>query len=194
MLTLFKKIFTWWNQDTFGTRLKTIFFGKLAGTDQFGNKYYEDKKGKRWVIYSDVIDASKIPVEWYSWIHFTPNKIEKKHELEKYDWQKPHQSNLTGTEKAYYPNKNKENPQGDFGIRQSKLNLSGNIKYTYSGLSCVNLNSLKNLTVRHNKLGQLYRDWAIKEFLSGEVYYGNWIDVGTHERLQEARSLVKNQT
>ena len=50
MLTLFKKIFTWWNQDTFGTRLKTIFFGKLAGTDQFGNKYYEDKKGKRWVI------------------------------------------------------------------------------------------------------------------------------------------------
>jgi NADH:ubiquinone oxidoreductase subunit len=82
MLTLFKKIFTWWNQDTFGTRLKTIFFGKLAGTDQFGNKYYEDKKGKRWVIYSDVIDASKIPVEWYSWMHFTPNKIEKKHELE----------------------------------------------------------------------------------------------------------------
>ena len=108
MLTLLKKIFTWWNQDTFGTRLKTIFFGKLAGTDQFGNKYYEDKKGKRWVIYSDVIDASKIPVEWYSWMHFTPNKIEKKHELEKYDWQKPHQSNLTGTEEAYYPNKNKD--------------------------------------------------------------------------------------
>ena len=108
MLTLLKKIFTWWNQDTFGTRLKTIFFGKLAGTDHFGNKYYEDKKGKRWVIYFDVIDASKIPVEWYSWIHFTPNKIEKKHELEKYEWQKPHQSNLTGTEEAYYPNKNKD--------------------------------------------------------------------------------------
>ena len=108
MLTLFKKIFTWWNQDTFGTRLKTIFFGKLAGTDQFGNKYYEDKKGKRWVIYSDVIDASKIPVEWYSWMHFTPNKIEKKHELEKYEWQKPHQENLTGTDAAYYPNKNQD--------------------------------------------------------------------------------------
>ena len=38
MLTLLKKIFTWWNQDTFGTRLKTIFFGRLAGTDQFGNE------------------------------------------------------------------------------------------------------------------------------------------------------------
>ena len=36
------------------------------------------KKEKRWVIYADEIDASKIPIEWYSWIHFTPNKIEKK--------------------------------------------------------------------------------------------------------------------
>ena len=108
MLTLLKKIFTWWNQDTFGTRLKTIFFGKLVGSDELGNKYYESKNGKRWVIYADTIDASKIPIEWYSWMHFTPNKIEKTHELKKYDWQKPHQSNLTGTNKAYYPNKDKD--------------------------------------------------------------------------------------
>ena len=107
MLTLFKKLFIWWNQDTFGTKLKTIFFGNLVGEDSFGNKYYESKKGKRWVIYSDEIDASKIPVEWYSWIHFTPNKIEKEHKFNKYNWQKPHQPNLTGTEKSYYPNKNK---------------------------------------------------------------------------------------
>ena len=40
-------------------------------------------------------------------MHFTPNKIEKNHELKKYEWQKPHQSNLTGTDSAYYPNKNK---------------------------------------------------------------------------------------
>ena len=102
MLTLLKNIFTWWNRDTFGTRLKTIFFGKLVGSDELGNKYYENKNGKRWVIYANTIDASKIPVEWYSWMHFTPNKIEKNHELEKYDWQKPHQSNLTGTDDAYY--------------------------------------------------------------------------------------------
>ena len=107
MLTLLRKIFTWWNQDTFGTRLKTIFFGKLVGTDELGNKYYESKNGKRWVIYSNTIDASKIPVEWFSWIHFTPNKIEKNHDLKKYDWQKPHQHNLTGTNSAYYPNKDK---------------------------------------------------------------------------------------
>ena len=108
MLTLLKKIFTWWNQDTFGTRIQTIFSGKLVGKDNFGNRYYENKKGKRWVIYSDEIDASKIPVEWYSWIHHTPNIIEKNHNPDKYDWQKPHKSNQTGTDSAYYPNKKKD--------------------------------------------------------------------------------------
>ena len=108
MLTLLNKIFTWWNQDTLGTRLKTILFGKFVGSDDFGNRYYEGKNGKRWIIYSDEIDASKIPVEWYSWIHFTKNRIEKNHDLEKYKWQKPHQSNQTGTVNAYHPNKNND--------------------------------------------------------------------------------------
>ena len=110
MLTFIKKIFTWWNQETLGTKIFTIFFGKLVGTDKYGNKYYENKKKiKRWVIYNDEIDASKIPNEWYSWIHFTSNKIENVHELKKYEWQKPHLSNQTGTEDAYHPNKNDDN-------------------------------------------------------------------------------------
>ena len=70
-------------------------------------KYFESKKGKRCVIYSGDIDASKIPVEWYSWMHFTSNKIEKKHDLNKYNWQKPHKPNLTGTSEDYFPNKKK---------------------------------------------------------------------------------------
>jgi len=108
MLTFFKKIFIWWNQETLGTKLKTFFSGKLIGIDSLGNKYYESKAGKRWIIYSDEIDASKIPIEWYSWIHFTNNKIQNKHNLEKYDWQKPRQSNQTGTINAYHPNRNNE--------------------------------------------------------------------------------------
>ena len=40
--------------------IPNIFFGKLIGEDASGNKYYESKSGKRWVIYSAEIDASKI--------------------------------------------------------------------------------------------------------------------------------------
>ena len=108
MLTFVKQIFVWWNQATIGTHLKTIFFGKYVGKDSFGNKYYQNKSGNRWVIYKDEIDASKIPNEWFSWIHFTKNKIENVHEFQKYDWQKPHQSNQTGTDNSYHPNKYNE--------------------------------------------------------------------------------------
>ena len=105
MLTILKKIFTWWNQDTIGTKLYTFFYGKFVGRDNFGNKYYQSKTDKRWVIYKDEIDASKIPIEWYSWIHFIKNRIENNHVIKKYDWQKPHQSNQTGTDSSYHPQK-----------------------------------------------------------------------------------------
>tara|TARA_B100000945_G_C20416754_1_gene615567 strand:- start:2545 stop:2907 length:363 start_codon:yes stop_codon:yes gene_type:complete len=107
MLTIFEEIFIWWNRQTLGTRIYTLIFGKCVGQDEFGNKYYQNKKNSRWVIYKDEIDASKIPVEWYSWIHFTNNKIEKIHKFEKYKWQKSHKYNQTGTNKAYNPLKKK---------------------------------------------------------------------------------------
>ena len=105
MLTFFKQVFVWWNQQTLGTRIQTFLFGKFVGKDSYGNRYYENKTGKRWVIYSGEIDATKIPDEWYSWMHHTKNKIENEHELKKYTWQKEHVTNKTGTDKSYHPNK-----------------------------------------------------------------------------------------
>jgi len=106
MLTFLKQIFVWWNRQTIGTKLYTIFYGKYVGKDYFGNKYYENKKqNKRWVLYSSEVEASKISDNWYSWIHFIKNKIEVDTSLKKYNWQKPHLPNQTGTENAYHPNK-----------------------------------------------------------------------------------------
>ncbi len=106
MLTLLKQIFTWWNHQTLGTRISVFFFAKFVGRDIFGNKYYKTKNGKRMVIYNGEVDATKIPNEWYSWIHFIPNKIQNIHELKKFEWQKPHKPNLTGSDKAYSPKDN----------------------------------------------------------------------------------------
>jgi NADH:ubiquinone oxidoreductase 17.2 kD subunit len=64
----------WGNQETIGTKLQTIFFGKLVGKDSFGNKYYQSKSGKRRVNYKEEIDASKIPKEGFSGIHFNKKK------------------------------------------------------------------------------------------------------------------------
>ena len=40
MIKFLKIIFTWWNGQTIGTFLNTLFFGKLVGIDDSKNKYY----------------------------------------------------------------------------------------------------------------------------------------------------------
>ena len=102
MINFLKQIFTWWHKQTLGTFIYTLFTGKLAGIDEFGNKYYSNSKGKRWVIYESNVESSKIPPEWHSWIHFMNNKLPNK-DVKKYSWQKKFQENLTGTKNAYKP-------------------------------------------------------------------------------------------
>jgi len=102
MINFLKQIFTWWHKQTLGTFIYTLFTGKFAGKDQFGNKYYFNSKGKRWVIYNKNVEASKIPAEWHAWIHFI-GKNKPSNNEKKYSWQKNHQENLTGTNEAYKP-------------------------------------------------------------------------------------------
>ncbi len=76
-MSLISDLFTWWNGATLSTRLYTSRHGRLIGEDGFGNKYYEDKTGvgpagkaRRWVIYVGDAEASKVPPEWYGWLHY----------------------------------------------------------------------------------------------------------------------------
>ena len=113
MINLLKQIFTWWHKQTLGTFIYTLFFGKFIGFDQFGNKYYSNSKGKRWVIYKDEIESSKIPPEWHAWIHSSELKKPSQNS-KKFIWQKEHEENLTGTDKAY-------TPDGSLKFNQKKI-------------------------------------------------------------------------
>ena len=102
MISFFKQIFTWWHRQTIGTFIYTLFTGKLVGKDGFGNKYYSNSKEKRWVIYKNKVESSKIPPEWHLWIHFLTNNKPPSNSI-KFMWQKKHEENLTGTAKARKP-------------------------------------------------------------------------------------------
>ena len=113
VINFLKQIFTWWHKQTVGTFIYTLLAGKFIGNDQFGNKYYTSSKGKRWVIYKNSVEASKIPPEWHRWIHFITNN-KPSDNINKFKWQKKHEENLTGSIKAYKPegsltNKSKKN-------------------------------------------------------------------------------------
>ena len=103
-----KIIFTWWNRQTFGTFLKTLFFGKYVGSDEHGNKYYKSKKNERWVIYSKNIEATKITSDGFLWIHHTTDKVPDSND-KKHSWQKKHLENQTGTINSHKPVKIRKN-------------------------------------------------------------------------------------
>ena len=101
---LLKKIFTWWDGATIGTALFNWRNGVRVGADSQGNVYFHSKKGdKRWVMYNGANDASRIPPEWYSWIHHQIDGHPDEALPPPRKFQAPATANLTGTAGAYRP-------------------------------------------------------------------------------------------
>ena len=91
-----------------GTKIYTFFYGNFVGKDEKGNKYYSNHKdfsninAKRWVIFNGEIEATKIPAHWHAWLHKSID-VPPLNYSHKYDWQKDHQTNMTGTVDAHFP-------------------------------------------------------------------------------------------
>lgn len=83
-------------------KIKIKFCYKMIGSDDFGNQYYLDpKSSRRYVLYKGIVEASKVPANWHSWLHYTSNEIPPKTVI-KNSWQKTHLPNLTGTKLRYF--------------------------------------------------------------------------------------------
>ena len=100
----FGMLFSWWKSQTLGTWLHTKLSGNAVGTDDFGNRYFQNKDGsRRWVIYNGTVEASRVPPDWHGWLHHTYAEPPTRAPLKVRDFEQPHQPNLTGTEGAYKP-------------------------------------------------------------------------------------------
>ncbi len=101
---LFRELFTWWNGQTFGTRLFTARNGVRVGEDEQGNVYYRSEDGaRRWVIYNGEAEASKVPPDWHGWLHHTYAEPPTEAPLPRKSWEKGHLPNRTGSDAAYRP-------------------------------------------------------------------------------------------
>jgi len=103
-MSFIRMIFAWWHHATFGTLTTIWFSGTYVGTDKFGNRYYQSKKGKRrWVTYAGTVEASRVPPDWHGWLHHTFDDPPTKAPFKENSWEKEHAPNLTGTADAYRP-------------------------------------------------------------------------------------------
>ena len=107
---LFREIFVWWSGNSWGNRWMIWRHGRKVGEDELGNGYYEQRRGvgplgtpRRWVVYSGLAEASKVPPGWHGWLHHTLDKPPAEQIAPDRDWQLPHRPNLTGTAQAYRP-------------------------------------------------------------------------------------------
>jgi NADH:ubiquinone oxidoreductase subunit len=101
---MFKNMFTWWEGASFGTMLSTRRSGRQVGKDAHGNLYYAAKQGdRRWVIYNGPNDTSRIPADWYAWMHHQIDGVPDEALPPVRKFEKPREPNLTGTAQAYRP-------------------------------------------------------------------------------------------
>ncbi|MTI15797.1 NADH:ubiquinone oxidoreductase subunit NDUFA12 [Rhodobacteraceae bacterium RKSG542] len=104
MKTFLLQLFTWWGSETMGTRFFTWKKGIVVGDDEYGNRYYKERNGKRrWVIYNGEADASKIPPGWHGWMHHRTDVPPSESNYEPRDWELGHKPNPTGSPQAYRP-------------------------------------------------------------------------------------------
>ncbi|WP_026296634.1 NADH:ubiquinone oxidoreductase subunit NDUFA12 [Hirschia maritima] len=99
----------WWKNATVGTRFDVNRRAIFIGEDEWGNKFYEEKKPsqesrkRRYIIYNGAAEPSRVSADWHGWLHHTFDKPPTEEPLEKKSFEQPHQPNLTGTLMAYKP-------------------------------------------------------------------------------------------
>jgi NADH:ubiquinone oxidoreductase subunit len=112
-MSILSEIFSWWGGNTWGTRVTIWRQGRRVGEDDLGNTYYEQRKGvgpagplgrqRRWVVYKDLAEPSKVPPEWHAWLHYTVDSPPTAEAYRPKPWQRAHVPNMTGTREAYRP-------------------------------------------------------------------------------------------
>lgn len=89
---------TWWDGQTYGTKIFTSRHGTKVGEDGDGNVYYRNEDdSKRWVIFSGEIEASKIPPDWHGWLHRLYDTPPSESPLPRKAWEKEPLENLSGS-------------------------------------------------------------------------------------------------
>lgn len=104
------------------------------------------------------------------------------------DYNNLYQQTLDGLAHLWLVENPQHNPDGDFYLQQDKVYADTQVgapRYTFSGMSILNKQLLINCEGGAFKLAPLLREAMQQQQVSGSLYSGYWLDVGTPQRLQE---------
>ncbi len=85
------------------------------------------------------------------------------------------------------------NNAGDFALCNDVIRNSENPRYTFSGIGVYHPRLFKQCTDGKFPLAPVLRSAADEGQISGEIYKGQWFDVGTPQRLTELERLITSR-
>ena len=78
------------------------------------------------------------------------------------------------------------NPKGDFAITMYSLSNEGEPKWNFANIGVYRPEMFAGIKPgEHARLGPLMRDYADRGLVGGEIYEGDWVNVGTIAQLEE---------
>ncbi|TIB00727.1 hypothetical protein E3P94_01970 [Wallemia ichthyophaga] len=147
--------------------------GRLAGTDKFGNKYFENLEKEmpeaawrqRWVRYaqsSPLENASQVPSEWHAWLHHTrlnaphEDEVVKKITAQTEHWRpaENHIENLTVSLSTYAMISAESSIYSDLNLNQEDL----------ENIDAANAITIDNAQPQLNELLQDAETWQFSDY------------------------------
>lgn len=85
-------------------------------------------------------------------------------------------------------------PQGDFALCKGRIHSAGTPRYTFSGIARYQPALFADRGAGAFPLAPLLHHEAAEQGVSGELYRGQWMDIGTPERLTVLRRRLDEET
>lgn len=83
--------------------------------------------------------------------------------------------------------------EGDFGLSNGVVDQTSDIRYTFSGIGLYHPDLFKHCQPGKSRLADLLRSVMNDGQITGQLYSGYWLDVGTAERLHSLENHIQQQ-
>lgn len=108
-------------------------------------------------------------------------------------WGKPLSADRRDLAWLYLVRNPPHHPEGDFALESFSITNHGQPRYTFSGIGVYRPELFDAVTAGSTaKLAPILREFAEKRRIGGEVFRGDWTDVGTVERLEQLNAAFNN--
>lgn len=110
-------------------------------------------------------------------------------------WGNPHPADKRDAAWLYLVKNPAHHPHGDFALNNFAIANEGEPRYTFSGIGVYRPSMFDTVAPGESaKLAPILREYAARGQVGGEVYLGDWTDVGTIGRLEQLNAPFNQGT